>query len=122
MLTRHGRTGEIFEIKVLENHIVFVASAALAQELCNEKRFRKAVTGPIVEIRYSVNSSLFTAYHHEESWGVAHRIIASKLSPESVAERFDDFVTTTEELVAKMDFHRPRHSYPAVKGPQQTEL
>lgn len=86
---------------MLGHHIVFVASAALAQELCDEKRFHKAVTGPIVEIRYSVNSSLFTAYHHEEGWGVAHRIIAPKLSQESVAELFDHFVTTTEELVAK---------------------
>ncbi|KAK7967346.1 uncharacterized protein PG986_001623 [Apiospora aurea] len=43
--------GEIFQIKVLGHSIVFVAGAALAEELCDEKRFRKYVGGPIVEIR-----------------------------------------------------------------------
>lgn len=47
---------------MLGKTIVFVASAALAEELCDERRFRKYVGGPIVEIRYAVNDSLFTAY------------------------------------------------------------
>ncbi|CCF36025.1 cytochrome P450 [Colletotrichum higginsianum] len=93
--------GEIFQIKVLGHTIVFVAGAALAEELCDEKRFRKYVGGPIVEIRYAVHDSLFTAFDHEESWGVAHRIIAPKLTPQSVAERFDDMLSTTNELLAK---------------------
>ncbi|KAK2027071.1 cytochrome P450 [Colletotrichum zoysiae] len=93
--------GEIFQIKVLGHTIVFVAGAALAEELCDEKRFRKYVGGPIVEIRYAVHDALFTAYDHEESWGVAHRIIAPKLTPQSVAERFDDMLSTTNELLEK---------------------
>jgi len=76
--------GEIFQIKVLNHTIVFVASAALADEVCDEKRFRKYVGGPIVEIRDAVHDSLFTAYDHEASWGVAHRIIAPHLSPAAV--------------------------------------
>ncbi|KAK2058672.1 cytochrome P450 [Colletotrichum caudatum] len=93
--------GEIFQIKVLGHTIVFVAGAALAEELCDEKRFRKYVGGPIVEIRRAVHDALFTAYDHEESWGVAHRIIAPKLTPQSVAERFDDMLSTTNELLEK---------------------
>ncbi|OLN97923.1 Bifunctional P-450:NADPH-P450 reductase 1 [Colletotrichum chlorophyti] len=93
--------GEIFQIKVLGHTIVFVAGAALAEELCDEKRFRKYVGGPIVEIRYAVHDALFTAYDHEDSWGIAHRIIAPKLTPQSVAERFDDMVSTTNELLQK---------------------
>ncbi|KAJ1325466.1 NADPH-cytochrome P450 reductase [Microdochium nivale] len=77
--------GEIFQIKVLGHTIVFVASAALAAELCDEKRFRKYVGGPIVEIRYAVSDSLFTAYDHEKSWGVAHRIVGPHLSRAAVS-------------------------------------
>jgi hypothetical protein len=44
--------GEIFQVKVLGHTIVFVASAALAAELGDQKRFRKYVGGPIVEIRW----------------------------------------------------------------------
>ncbi|KAL1838822.1 hypothetical protein VTJ49DRAFT_2179 [Mycothermus thermophilus] len=93
--------GEIFQISVLGHRIVFVASAALAEELCDEKRFRKYVGGPVVEIRYAVHDSLFTAFHHEESWGVAHRIIAPQLSPDAVAGHFDAVAQCTDELMAK---------------------
>ncbi|OAA69143.1 Cytochrome P450 [Cordyceps fumosorosea ARSEF 2679] len=78
--------GEIFQVKILGKTIVFVASAALAEEVCDEKRFRKFVGGPIVEIRAAVHDSLFTAYASEEAvWGVAHRILAPHMSPDAIA-------------------------------------
>ena len=91
--------GEIFQIKVLNKTIVFVASAQLAEEICDEKRFRKYVGGPVVEIRYAVHDALFTAYDHEASWGIAHRIIAPKLSPQAMALHFEDMRSTTAELI-----------------------
>lgn len=96
-----GATGEIFKIKVLGHEIVFVASAALAEEICDEKRFRKYVGGPIVEIRYTVHDALFTAYDHEENWGIAHRVMAPLLSPEAVAAHFDEVLLCTQELINK---------------------
>jgi cytochrome P450 len=86
---------------VLGHTIVFVAGAALAEELCDEKRFRKYVGGPIVEIRYAVHDSLFTAFESEASWGVAHRIIAPHLSLRAMAHLFDDMRDATAELVEK---------------------
>ncbi|KAL2171398.1 hypothetical protein VTG60DRAFT_3041 [Thermothelomyces hinnuleus] len=93
--------GEIFQIKVLGKRIVFVASAALAEEICDEKRFRKYVGGPIVEIRDAVHDSLFTAFDHEPSWGIAHRIIAPHLAPGALAGHFDEFAQCADELIAK---------------------
>ncbi|KAI9151542.1 Bifunctional cytochrome P450/NADPH--P450 reductase [Paramyrothecium foliicola] len=91
--------GEIFQIKVLNKTLVFVAGAQLAEEVCDESRFRKYVGGPIVEIRYAVHDALFTAYDHEASWGIAHRIIAPKLSPQAMALHFIDMRDTTAELI-----------------------
>lgn len=93
--------GEIFQIKVFGHRMVFVAGAALAEELCDERRFRKYVGGPIEQIRAAVHDALFTAYHEEEAWGVAHRIIAPRLSTASVAERFPDMRDTATELIQK---------------------
>ncbi|KAK7751909.1 hypothetical protein SLS62_006210 [Diatrype stigma] len=96
--------GEIFQITVLGKTLVFVAGVALAEELCDERRFRKFVGGPIVEIRHAVHDSLFTAFPHEEagSWGVAHRIIAPQLSPDVVAANmFDAMRDATAALVEK---------------------
>ncbi|KAJ8125814.1 hypothetical protein O1611_g7824 [Lasiodiplodia mahajangana] len=91
--------GEIFQIKVLGKTLVFVAGAALAEELCDEKRFRKFVGGPIVEIRYSVHDSLFTAFDNEASWGIHHRIIAPKLSTSALADHFNEMRDITNELM-----------------------
>lgn len=93
--------GEIFQIKVLGSTIVFVAGAALAEEICDEKRFRKYVGGPIVEIRRAVHDALFTAFDYEENWGVAHRIVAPRLAPDSVREWCGEVVGCTGELIAK---------------------
>ncbi|KAI1379197.1 bifunctional P-450:NADPH-P450 reductase [Hypoxylon crocopeplum] len=93
--------GEIFQITVLGKTVVFVAGAALAEELCDEKRFRKYVGGPIVEIRYAVHDALFTAFDNEESWGIAHRILAPKLSPQSLEGHFIEMRDCVTELIEK---------------------
>ncbi|KAI1814563.1 cytochrome P450 [Poronia punctata] len=92
--------GEIVQIKVLGKTIVFAASAALAEELCDEKRFRKFVGGPIVEIRDAVHDALFTAYDDEAMWGIAHRIIAPRLSPTALSsDSFTEMRDCTAELL-----------------------
>ena len=99
--TLSEKYGEIFQIKVLGKTLVFVAGAALAEELCDEKRFRKFVGGPIVEIRYTVHDALFTAFDHEASWGIAHRIIAPRLSPTALTDNFNEMRDITNELIGK---------------------
>ena len=93
--------GEIFKIKVLGQQIVFVGSVALCEELCDEKRFRKYVGGPIVEIRNAVHASLFTAFETEAIWGVHHRILAPCVTPEAVAGHFTEVRDCAYELIAK---------------------
>lgn len=94
-------SGEIFKITVFGQQIVFVGSVALCEELCDEKRFRKFVGGPIVEIRRAVHASLFTAFANEAIWGVHHRILAPAISPSKVAGHFDDIRDCTLELIVK---------------------
>ncbi|KAJ5476501.1 Cytochrome P450 [Penicillium sp. IBT 31633x] len=100
LATEHGSAG-IFKIKILGKQLVFITNAALLEEICDEKRFRKCVTGPIVEIRSLAHDSLFTAFDHEESWGIAHRIMAPFVLPEAVKEMHRDIQLTTDELVRK---------------------
>ncbi|KAI2468130.1 bifunctional P-450:NADPH-P450 reductase [Annulohypoxylon bovei var. microspora] len=95
------RYGEIFQVKVLNQTVVFVAGAALAEELCDERRFRKYVGGPIVEIRYAVHDALFTAFDGEPSWGVAHRILAPRLGPAPLRDRFAEMRDCADELAVK---------------------
>lgn len=83
------------------HQIVFVCNAALLGEICDQTRFRKCVTGPVVEIRYSVHDSLFSAYDNEPSWGIAHRIMAPLLTGTSVESLFDDMRSCTSDSITK---------------------
>jgi cytochrome P450 len=100
LAAEHGDAG-IFKISILGKQIVLITSAALLEEICDEKRFRKCVTGPIVEIRHLANDSLFTAYDNEKSWGIAHRIMAPFVLPGAVKEMHRDIETTTNDLIQK---------------------
>lgn len=86
---------------MLTQEIVFVASVSLLEELCDEKRFRKCVIGPIVEVRQAVHDALFTAYDYEPSWGIAHRIMAPLLSPSSIEATFKGMRESASKLVSK---------------------
>ena len=92
--------GDIFKITVLGQQIVFVGNVALCEEICDEKRFRKFVGGPIVEIRYAVHSALFTAFDNEPSWGIHHRILAPLLTSTAVADHFNRVRDCASELTA----------------------
>ncbi|KAL9034708.1 MAG: hypothetical protein Q9180_005256 [Flavoplaca navasiana] len=93
--------GDIFKITVLGHDIVFIGNIALCEEVCDEKRFRKFVGGPIVEIRKAVHASLFTAFADEPIWGVHHRILAPNLTPTAAAEHFHEIRDIAAELTAK---------------------
>ncbi|MCJ1479024.1 hypothetical protein MMC13_007708 [Lambiella insularis] len=92
--------GPIFKIKALGTQIVFIGSAALLEEICDETRFRKCVTGPIVEIRAATHD-VFTAYDSEPSWGIAHSIMAPLLTASSVEATFTEMRDAAAELVSK---------------------
>ncbi|KAJ5594589.1 Bifunctional P450:NADPH-P450 reductase [Penicillium hispanicum] len=85
------------------HQIVFIGSVALLEELCDQTRFRKCVMGPVVA---AVHDSLFTAYDHEKSWGIAHRIIMPPLTQEATDSPtiFNDMVEVVGDLTKKWSF------------------
>ncbi|KAH7098687.1 fatty acid hydroxylase [Auriculariales sp. MPI-PUGE-AT-0066] len=104
------RYGEIFTINILGTQLNFVCSAALAAEVCDEKRFHKQVQGTILEgLRPLVQDALFTAFHGEENWGVAHRILMPAFGPASILQMFDDMNDILSQMLVKWDRFGPKH-------------
>lgn len=44
-------------------------------EVCDEKRFTKLVSGSLGQIRNGVQDGLFTAHTGEHNWEIAHRVL-----------------------------------------------
>lgn len=74
---------------------------ALQNELCDETRFQKSVTGTLLELRRGVGDGLFTAYNHEKNWGIAHRVLAPIFRPLGVQGMFEDMRDVASQLVQK---------------------
>jgi cytochrome P450 len=73
---RRGRDlGPIFEIQVFGQKLVFVSGAHLAAELCDESRFRKGRSSVQEALRDVAGDGLFTAYHDEPAWRLAHDLL-----------------------------------------------
>jgi hypothetical protein len=68
---------------------VFVSSVALLEEMCDEKRFGKIVSGTLAELRAGIGSGLFTAHSHEREWAIAHRILMPEFGPLAIRQMFD---------------------------------
>lgn len=95
------RLGPIFKINILGKQIVFVSNVALLEEVCDEKRFRKLVTGPVVEMRNLAHDCLFTAYQSEEIWGITHRIMAPYVTQQAAEKGFNDMAKVIPDLTKK---------------------
>ncbi|EJD42499.1 cytochrome P450 [Auricularia subglabra TFB-10046 SS5] len=102
--------GEIYAISLPGTTRVVVSTRALAEECCDERRFRKYVeTSVLNKIRDLVGDALFTAYHGEENWGVAHRILVPAFGPASIIGMFNDMYDILSQLVLKWERFGPTH-------------
>ncbi len=80
---------------------IFVHSAALAAELCDETRFRKVIGVALKRARDFAGDGLFTAYGEEINWGRAHRVLIPAFSARAMRGYFPLMLQVADQLVAK---------------------
>ena len=80
--------GECYRLDLPGSSTVVLNTQELLNEICDQKRFHKEPTGPLLESRNGVGDAMFTAYQEEENWGIAHRILMPVFAPHSVKEMF----------------------------------
>lgn len=90
--------GDIFEIRVFGQKFVFVQSAELAAELCDESRFRKALSPALEALREFVGDALFTAHDGEPNWQRAHDLLMPAFTKESMRGYHATMLETAREM------------------------
>ncbi|CAG7564439.1 unnamed protein product [Fusarium equiseti] len=91
----------IFALAIGSQREIMVCSRDLLDELCDETRFHKLVTGGVHKLRPLAGDGLFTAQHNNHDWGVAHRILMPLFGPLKIREMFDDMQDVSEQLCLK---------------------
>ena len=103
MLAAGRDLGPIFEMLALGRKFVFVAGVDLAGELCDDRRFAKALAPGVRDLRMFVEDGLFTAYTDEPNWRLAHDLLMPAFAKPAMRRYHDVMIEATHELVEVWD-------------------
>src|SRR5947207_4326754 len=95
--------GPIFWLDMMGAPLVIVSGADLVDELSDEKRFDKAVRGPLRRVRAVAGDGLFTADTSEPNWSKAHNILLQPFGNRAMQSYHPSMVDIAEQLVKKWE-------------------
>jgi cytochrome P450/NADPH-cytochrome P450 reductase len=95
--------GPIFWLDMMGSPIVIVSGHDLVEELSDEKRFDKAVRGPLRRVRAVGGDGLFTADTSEPNWSKAHNILLQPFGNRAMQSYHPSMVDIADQLVKKWE-------------------
>jgi cytochrome P450/NADPH-cytochrome P450 reductase len=95
--------GPIYWLDMLGTPIVVVSGAALVDELCDEKRFDKAVRGSLRRVRAIGGDGLFTGDTQEPNWSKAHNILLPTFSQRAMVNYLPMMLDIASQLMLKWE-------------------
>jgi len=95
--------GPIFQLDMMGTPLVFVPSAELASEVCDEKRFDKTVRGPLKRARLIAGDGLFTGDIDDPNWSKAHNILLPSFSQKSMGIYLPMMIDIASQLTLKWE-------------------
>ncbi|KAJ7035907.1 fatty acid hydroxylase [Mycena alexandri] len=99
--------GEIYQLDLLGRKVIAVSSHALANEVSNDTRFHKRVTGGLLEVRNLTGDALFTAQDDEPNWGIAHRLLMPAFGTIAVKDMMEEMRDISNQLLLKWERFGP---------------
>lgn len=91
----------LFSLSVLGDRFIVVGTPELCRELCDETKFYKFVAMGLERLRPVTGDGLFTAFHGNEAWGVAHRLLLPLFGTFRIRDMFDDMRDVADQLCLK---------------------
>lgn len=95
--------GPIFWLDMMGRPVIFVSGADLVRELCDEKRFDKAVRGALRRVRVIAGDGLFTGETQEPNWAKAHNILMPTFSQRAMVDYLPMMVDIATQLCLKWE-------------------
>ncbi|MEN4447502.1 cytochrome P450 [Mycobacterium sp. SM3041] len=95
--------GPLFYADLGPGKRLYACSLALVDELCDETRFTKALTGRLARFRPVVGNGLFTAYPGEEGWQEAHDVLIPGFSFSGLRSYHPAMLDINRQLLAQWD-------------------
>ncbi len=93
--------GDILRIFTPIGNMIVVKSYEYTKELCDESRFMKNLSRPLIELRGLGGDGLFTAWTTEPNWQKAHNILIPGLGQRAMKGYYPMMLDIAERLLAK---------------------
>jgi cytochrome P450 / NADPH-cytochrome P450 reductase len=93
--------GPIFKLETPGQRLIVISSAALVDEVCDDKRFQKHIHNVLRQIREFAGDGLFTVGTDEPNWKSAHRIVSPAFSAKTMNDYFEPISDIADQLVDK---------------------
>ncbi|MEQ1731763.1 MAG: cytochrome P450, partial [Vicinamibacterales bacterium] len=95
--------GPIYRLTFPTGSLLILSSLEFANELGDDTRFEKKVSGALTQLRDFVGDGLFTAHTREPNWGKAHRLLMPAFGPHSMRNYFDDMLDIADQMLTKWE-------------------
>ncbi|MEM7189280.1 MAG: cytochrome P450, partial [Pseudomonadota bacterium] len=95
--------GPIFKLDMMGKPLIMAWGTDIVGELCDEKRFDKAVRGALYKVRSIAGDGLFTGKTDEPNWSKAHNILLPTFSRQAMANYMPMMLDVGGQLVQKWE-------------------
>ena len=95
--------GPIFKLDMMGTPLIIASGVDLVDELCDEKRFDKAVRGSLRRVRAIGGDGLFTGDTVEPNWSKAHNILLPTFSRQAMNNYMPMMLDVANQLVTKWE-------------------
>lgn len=100
--------GPIFRLTVPSGQLVIVSGVDLVDEICDDTRFDKPVTGGLAQLRNgAVGNGLFTAETRDPLWQRAHNILLAPFSLQAMRDYLPMMADIAQQLMDKWERLNP---------------
>ncbi len=99
--------GPIYQLDFFGAPVVIISSQELVNEVCDESRFDKRVSGALKNIRDFAGDGLFTAKTEEPNWAVAHRLLMPAFGPLGIRGMFDRMLEIADQMLLRWERFGP---------------
>ncbi|KAJ7187245.1 fatty acid hydroxylase [Mycena filopes] len=98
--------GEIYQLNLIGDTLIFVSSYALGNELSDDTRFRKGIACPLRE-PLACSATSPQALEHEPNWGIAHRLLMPAFGTIALKGMLEEMRDISNQLILKWERFGP---------------
>ncbi|MEI8146496.1 MAG: cytochrome P450, partial [Alphaproteobacteria bacterium] len=95
--------GPLFQLDMMGTPLLIASGHEIVDELCDEKRFDKAVRGSLRRIRAIGGDGLFTGDTNEPNWAKAHNILLPTFSQRAMVNYLPMMLDIASQLMLKWE-------------------